>query len=196
MVDFNSSKTKENLARLYAGECQDGARYQFLAQQANTDGYNYIMGIMKILAKNEMAHAKIFYDLVLKHGGESIPNVEICAGYPFPTYQLVPGLKLTAGAELSQYENIYPEFAKIAKDEGYSDVAQAMLMVAEVEKTHSEMLYELHDKLKSKKIYKSTSPMKWKCSKCGYEKTAKEAWKTCPLCSYEQGYAMIKLEDK
>ena len=65
MVEFNKSKTKENLARLFAGECQDGARYQFIAQQANTDNYSYLMDVMKILAKNEMAHAKIFYDLIL-----------------------------------------------------------------------------------------------------------------------------------
>ena len=196
MVEFNKSKTKENLARLYAGECQDGARYQFIAQQANTDKYNYLMGIMKNLATNEMAHAKIFYDLILKHSGESVKNIEICAGFPFPSYQLNPGLKLTADAEFSQFDNIYPAFAKIAKDEGYDDVAKAMLMVAEVEKLHSDVLNELFTKVKGKKLYKMATGFNWKCSKCGYEKVSKEAWKTCPLCGYDQGYTKIKLLDE
>lgn len=196
MVEFNKSKTKENLARLFAGECQDGARYQFIAQQANTDNYSYLMDVMKILAKNEMAHAKIFYDLILTHGGESIKNIEICAGFPFPTYQLCPGLKLTSEAEFSQFDNIYPAFAKIAEDEGYPDVAKAMLMVAEVEKLHSDILSELFEKAKSKKLYKMASPTSWKCSKCGYEKAGKEAWKSCPLCHYDQGYAELHLENK
>lgn len=196
MVDFNKSKTKANLARLFAGECQDGARYQFIAQQANTDKLSYLMDIMKILAKNEMAHAKIFYDLILEHGGESQKNIEICAGFPFPTYQLNPGLKLTADTEYSQFDNVYPTFAKIAQDEGYDDVAKAIMMVAEVEKIHSEILNELYEKHKGKKLYKMAKTAMWKCSKCGYEKSGKEAWKTCPLCHYDQGYAELHLDSK
>ena len=196
MVDFNKSKTKSNLAKLYAGECQDGARYQFIAQQANTDKLSYLMDTMKILAKNEMAHAKIFYDLILEHGGESLDNIDITAGYPFPTYQLVPGLQLTAKAEASQSNTIYPTFAKTAKEEGYPDVAKAMLMVAEVENLHAKILTELFEKTKSKKLYKMASPSVWKCSKCGYEKEGKEAWKTCPLCHYDQGYVQLHLENK
>ncbi len=196
MVDFNKSKTKVNLARLFAGECQDGARYQFIAQQAKTDKLNYLMDTMKILAKNEMAHAKIFYDLILTHGGESLKNIEICAGFPFPSYQLNPGLKLTSDAEYTQFDNIYPTFAKIAQDEGYKDVAEAMLMVAEVEKTHAAILKELAEKQKSKKLYKTSKTTMWRCSKCGYEKPGKEAWKTCPLCQYDQGYCELHLESK
>lgn len=195
MVEFNKSKTKEILARLYAGECQDGARYQFLAQQANTDKYNYVMGIMKNLATNEMAHAKILYDLILEHGGQSVKNIEINAGFPFPSYQLNPGLKLTAEAEHAQFENIYPTFAKIAKDEGYDDVAKALLMIADVENAHSAILTELFNKIKSKKIYKMAQAVRWKCSKCGYEKSGKESWKTCPLCKYDQGYTIVKMQE-
>ena len=195
MVEFNKSKTKANLARLFVGECQDGARYQFIGQQANTDGYNYMMQLMKTLAKNEMAHAKIFYDLILQHGGESVKNIDICAGFPFPTYQLIPGLKLTAETELQESASIYPAFAKAAKEEGYPDVAKAIEMVAGVEDCHSKMLTDLFTKLKGKKLYKMPKSNKWKCSKCGYEKVAKESWKTCPLCAYAEGYTMIPLSE-
>ena len=196
MVEFNKSKTKEILARLYAGECQDGARYQFLAKQANTDEYNYVMGILKNLATNEMAHAKILYDLILEHGGQSVKNIEINAGFPFPSYQLNPGLKLTADAEHAQFENIYPTFAKIAKDEGYEDVSKILLMIADVENAHSQILTELFNKIKNKKIYKMAQPVKWKCSKCGYVKAGRESWKICPLCKYDQGYTIVKMQEE
>ena len=194
MVEFEKSKTKTNLARLFAGECQDGARYQFLAQQAMADGYQYIMDQLKILAKNEMAHAKVIFDLIMLHGGESIKNIEICAGFPFPSYQLNPGLKMASEAEYSQFDNIYPQFAKIAKDEGYPDVEKALLKISEVERTHSQILTEISEKIKSKKIYKSPKPTIWKCSKCGYNGKCKEAWKECPLCGVGQGYAEVELE--
>ena len=194
MVDFEKSRTKQILARLYLGECQDGARYQFLGQQANSDNLNYMQQLMKALAKNEMTHAKILYDYILKYGNIQ-KNIEVTGGYPFTPYQLDPGLKLAAEAEFSQHETIYPSFAKIAKDEGYTDVANSIMKIAQVEECHAKQLTELYQKLKSKKLYKSPQPNKWKCSKCGYENTAKETWEICPLCYYDKGYTVIPLSD-
>ncbi len=194
MVDFENSQTKKILARLYLGECQDGARYQFLAQQAKTDNLNYMMGLLKTLAKNEMSHAKILYDYILKYG-KCEKNIEITAGYPFTPYELIPGLKLASEAEFAQFDSIYPSFAKIAKDEGYNDVSDSLIMIANVENCHSKQLTELYQKLNSKKLYKMSQTNKWKCSKCGYENTAKESWQTCPLCHYDQGYTVIPLND-
>lgn len=194
MIEFEKSQTKKILARLYLGECQDGARYQFLAQQAKTDNLNYMMNLLKTLAKNEMAHAKVLYDYIIKYGNIS-KNIEITAGYPFIPYALDPGLKLTSEAEFAQFDSIYPSFAKIAKDEGYDDVSRSLLMIAGVENCHSKQLAELYQKLKSKKLYRTPQPNKWKCSKCGYESTAKESWTICPLCYYDQGYTVIPLAD-
>lgn len=193
-MDFNQSQTKKILARLYLGECQDGARYQFLGQQAKTDNLNYMQQLMKTLAKNEMSHAKVFYDYILKYGNIQ-KNIEVTAGYPFTPYQLNLGLKLASEAEFAQHETIYPSFAKIARDEGYTDIANSIMMIAQVEECHAKQLSELHQKLKSKKLYKAAQPNKWKCSKCGYENTAKEAWTACPLCYYDQGYTVIPLSD-
>lgn len=195
MVDFNKSKTKENLVRAFAGECQDGARYQFLAQQAKTDKLNYMMGLLKTLAKNEMSHAKVFYDFIIKYG-KNEKNVDIHGGFPVSPYQLDPGLKLAAVAEQSQFESVYPAFAKVAREEGYDDVADQFLRIATVENCHAKQLTELFEKLKKNKLYKTPSAEKWKCSKCGYEETAKQPEKTCPLCDYDIGYYMIKLTDE
>ncbi|MDD4110691.1 MAG: rubrerythrin family protein [Clostridia bacterium] len=194
MVEFEKSQTKKILARLYLGECQDGARYQFLGQQAKTEKLAYMQDLMKALAKNEMSHAKLLYDYILKYGNLE-KNIEITAGYPFISYQLDPGLKLAAEAEFAQFDSIYPTFARIAKDEGYDDVANTILMIADVENIHSQQLDELYQKLKSKKLYKMQQANKWKCSKCGHENAAKESWAICPLCHYDQGYTIIPLAD-
>lgn len=194
MVNFENSETKKNLARAFAGECQDGARYQFLAKQAEAVGESYMKNLLKILAKNEMSHAKIFYDFILKYGGGE-KNIDIQAGYPVSPYDLDPGLKLAADAEFSQFDNIYPAFARIARDEGYNDVADQFLRIATVEDCHNKQLTELSEKFIKNNLHKEKKPIKWKCSKCGYEETAKQPNKNCPLCGYSVGYYMIKLAD-
>ena len=195
MVEFENSQTRKNLIKAYAGECQDGARYQFLAQQAKADGLNYMMGLLKVLAKNEMSHAKIFYDFILKYG-KSSKNIDMQGGYPITTYQLDPGLKLASDAEFSQFETVYPEFAKTAREEGYDEVADQFLRIATVEDCHSKQLTQLYEKMKKNKLYKEQMPTKWKCSKCGYEETKKQPDKNCPLCHYDIGYFMLKLTDE
>jgi rubrerythrin len=97
---------------------------------------------------------------------------------------------------MSQHKNIYPAFAKTAKAEGYADVEKAILMTAEVENYHSKILYELFEKVKAKKAYKMATGNLWKCTKCGYEQSGKDAWQTCPLCKINQGYAKIPTEQQ
>ena len=196
MVEFNKSKTKENLARLFAGECQDGARYQFIAQQANTDNYSYLMDVMKILAKNEMAHAKIFYDLILTHGGESIKNIEICAGYPFKEkWTLLDNLKFASEDEDREASKIYPEFMETAIREGFPEIAELYKQVISVEKQHSKILAELYNQLKDKTLYKKPEATIWKCGDCGFEINGTSAPQTCPLCLAKQGAFLLKLPE-
>ncbi len=194
MKNFEESQTKINLARAFAGECQDGARYQFLAQEAKTKNLNYIKDLLKTLAKNEMSHAKIFYDFLIKYG-KSEKNIDIQAGYPITTYSLDPGLKFASDAEFSQFDSIYPAFARIARDEGYDEVADQFLRIATVEDCHNKQLKIIYEKLKNNKLYKEKNPIKWKCSKCGYEETSKQPDTICPLCKYDIGYYMINLEE-
>ncbi len=194
-MDFNTSQTKENLARIFAGECQDGARYQFIAKCATKEGFSYLADTMKMLAKHEMAHAGVIYDYLLKYGGGKMENIEISAGYPFEDYNLESSFKACSGAELSQAKNIYPHFAKVANDEGYKDIANSLKLISEVEYMHSQVLLEMSQKYNAKKLYKSTEAKNWMCSNCGHSHLLKEAWKTCPLCSYPQGYVAINFEN-
>ena len=96
--------------------------------------------------------------------------------------------------ELSQAQNIYPSFARIAKDEGFVDIAKSFELIAKTEETNARILEYLGNLYSSNKLYKRDKPTKWKCSSCGYIQIAKEAQKTCPVCSLPQGYIIIDLE--
>lgn len=194
MTDFKTSKTRQNLARAFAGECQDGARYQFLAKMAMNEGYNYLQTLLKIHAKNEMAHAKRFYDLLTEQEDGNQKNIDITGGYPFTTGTLLECIKDTIDAENSQSSVIYPDFARVALDEGYEEISKAFSFAASVENCHKMLLEQVYEKLKANKLYKSPNAIKWKCSNCGFEHTAKSCWEVCPSCGMPQGYAEIPID--
>ncbi len=181
-MNFEESQTKTNLARAFAGECQGGARYQFIAQKAMQADKKNIQMLFKYLAKNEMAHAKIFWDLIAKHSSQPQKNIEIKAGYPFEDGELLELIKSASNNEKSENTSIYPTFSKIAEDEGFKDIAEKFKLVALVENDHFMLLDELYNKLKDKCLYKSGVDIEWKCGLCGHTHTAKQAFETCPLC--------------
>lgn len=193
-MEFNESVTKTNLARSFAAECQAGARYQFMSKKALADEQKFLSDTMKTLAKNEMAHAKIFYDYIIEKNNGSVKNISIEAGYPFEMSDLKSSLMEESKIELSEADNIYPSFARIAKDEGFLDIAKSFEMVANVEATHHKILDYLGSLYKSNKMYKRNAPTEWKCSSCGYVSISKEGFKECPLCKMPQGYIIIDLE--
>ncbi len=190
-MDFQKSKTKENLARSFAAECQEGARYQFMAKMAQQQGYQYMSAIVRTLAHNEMAHAQQFFTKIVDLGGNKTQNIDISAGYPFKTGELLDVIKQESENEKTSAERIYPSFAVIARDEGFKDVADLFEMVAKVEKSHQRTLEQLHMGLKDGSLYKSKQVKCFKCDNCGTIVKAKSAPKTCPLCTMEQGYYRI-----
>ncbi len=193
-IDFEKSETKVNLARAFAGECQDGARYQFVATQAQQEGYTNIQNLLKTFAKNEMAHAKMFFDLINQNCTKKTQNIQITGGYPFECGSLQQNLKDSIQTEISQSENVYPSFAKIAKDEGFLEIAKKFEYVASVENSHHEMLTELLAMLKANKLYKSMDVRVWKCGQCGYMRESKSCWEICPACNMPKGYCQICLK--
>lgn len=194
MSNFDESKTKQNLARAFAGECQDGARYQFLAQLAKDEGFFYLQTIFKTHAKNEMAHAKKFYNLLADKCSCKQKNIDVCGGYPFTKGNLMESIEDTMDTEGSQSDIVYPDFARVAKEEGYSDIEKAFLFAGTVENCHKLMLQQLHEKMKNNTLYKNDTPIKWKCSNCGFEHTDKCAWDMCPSCDLPQGYVEVHID--
>lgn len=191
-MDFQKSITKENLARSFAAECQEGARYQFLAKKAQQEGYQYMSALIRTLAHNEMAHAEQFFLKISEYGGANVQNIDINAGYPFKAGELCDALKNEADNEKNSGENIYPGFADIARDEGFKDVADLFDMIALVEISHNKTLTELHNSLCANSLYKSkVGKRPFKCDNCGTVVQDKCAPKTCPLCKMGQGYYRI-----
>ena len=186
-MDFENSQTKINLARAFAGECQAGARYQFIAQKAMQEDMKNVQMLFKTLAKNEMAHAKTFFDLISKHGPNEEKNIEIKAGYPFENGELLDLIKSAANNEKSESTSVYPSFAKIAEDEGFKDIAEKFKLVALVENDHFMIIEDLYNRLKSRALYKNSTPYNWQCGHCGYNEQAKESFKVCPLCDMTSG---------
>ena len=192
-MNFQESQTKENLARSFAAECQEGARYQFMAKMAQQEGYQYMSMLIRTLAHNEMAHAQQFFNKIVELGGNQTQNIDISAGYPFKSGQLLQVLKNEAENERMSAESIYPKFADIARDEGFNDVAELFDMVSKVELTHQRTLEHLANSLECKCLYKCNdgSEHAFKCDECGTIIKDRCAPKICPLCKMGQGYYRI-----
>ncbi len=191
-MQFTKTETFLNLARSFAGECQAGMRYQLIAKTAMQEGYKTLSDEIKKIAKNETNHARRFFECLQTYGG-SKENIHLDSGYPFHAGTLVEGLKFAAMDENSESTEIYPTFAKIAKEEGFNDVASLYKMIAKVEETHKIVFEYLYESVKNGTLYKSDKAMIWICSECGHMHSSKEAWKVCPLCNHEQGYVELHL---
>lgn len=193
-VKFEKSETYKNLAKGFAGECQAGARYQFLSKQCLNEGYNFLSNTVKTLAKNEMAHAKMFFDEIVNNSTKVVKNIDIESGYPFKFGELIDHFKYTMEDEEMEANTIYPAYAETARNEGFLDIADLFDRVSSVEDCHYNLNKQIYEGLKNKTLYKSKTPIKWKCSNCGNEHTQKEAWKVCDLCSMPQGYVEVPFE--
>ena len=195
-MDFQKSKTKTNLARSFAAECQEGARYQFLSKKAMSEDYQYLSALLRTLAHNEMAHATRFFQEIEKHGGGETQNIEICAGYPYASGELAIALKKEAENERSSAEKIYPKFAEEARREGFDEIGELFELVAEVEKSHEHTLTCVASALESGTLYRSQNgESDFKCDNCGNVVHGKSAPKKCPLCDMKQGYFRIDFKE-
>lgn len=191
-MDFTKTQTFHNLARGFAGECQAGMRYQLTAKAAMKQGYEVLADTVRTIAKNETNHAKVFFEAILSNAG-SCDDVHIDAHYPFHAGTLEDNLKFAMEDELSEAEDIYPTFAKIAREEGFAQIALKFEQVAKVENHHRIIFNYLFEAFKDGSLYAADRPMLWICSECGYMHTSKEAWNICPLCGASQGEVQLHL---
>ncbi|MDE6274832.1 MAG: rubrerythrin family protein [Clostridiales bacterium] len=194
-MEFIKTQTFYNLARSFAGECQAGMRYQLIVKQAMAQGYKVLADTIRTIAKNETSHAKIFFDAIQNNAG-SQENVHIDANYPFHAGTLEENLRFAANDEEAEAESLYPNFAKIAKDEGFGQLALKFEQVAKVEHNHRIIFEYLFEAFKDGSLYAAERPMLWICDECGYMHTTKEAWKICPLCGASQGEVELHLPFK
>lgn len=187
-----SSQTLKNLARAFAGESQAGLRYQIIADLCIEQGYPALADELKTIAKNEVQHAKTYYHLLTNNGGAA-QNIEICAGYPFEKITIEDGLKESMLAEKEEADKVYPEFAKIALQEGFGGIAKKFELTAKVEKEHELKFKYLYENFKNGTLYQVKEPVFWECSVCGHKQAGEKAWNVCPLCNSTQGFVKLKL---
>ncbi len=192
-MDFRNSETLKNLTRAFAAECQDGAKYQYMADMATQQKLSQVSTILKQLATNEMAHGKVFYDYIGSACEGGVDMVEIKATYPMQHSNLVEMLKIKAENEQRQFDSVYPNFAKVARKEGFDDIATKIEQIAKIEACHAKVLSSLYQMLKNSTLYSFDEASKLKCMNCGHEDTLKKGWKKCPICGFDQGYIKITL---
>lgn len=187
MASIKGTKTEQNLLKAFAGESQARNRYTYFAGQAKKEGLEQIAAFFEETALNEKEHAKRFFKFL--EGG----MVEITAMYPAGIIgTTLENLKAAADGEQEEWGELYPEFAKVAEEEGFKDVAAAFRLIAVAEKAHEARYRKLYDNLQSGKVFESNGKIVWKCRNCGYLHEAEKAPQMCPACLHPQAYFEIK----
>lgn len=183
MAELAGSKTEQNLLKSFAGESQARNRYEFFAKVAKKEGYEQIAGVFQETANQEKEHAKRFFKFLEGR------DVEITAMYPAGKIgTTTENLKAAAMGENEEWTVLYPEFAKIAKEEGFSDIASAFTMIAKVEEQHEIRYNKLLKNIEDGVVFKKDAKIKWYCRNCGHVHEGNEAPLKCPACLHDRAY--------
>lgn len=190
---LKGSKTAENLLKAFAGESQARNRYTFYAKTAGGEGFRQIEEIFLETAENERMHAKLFYQhLVAELDGEM---VEISASYPVAFADTRQNLGYAAAGEHGEWSQLYPEFARIAEEEGFPEIAKTFKQVTLVEKRHEQRYRKLLKNVEENQVFRKDDKVFWKCRKCGHIIESPQAPAKCPVCDHRQEYFEVFLEN-
>lgn len=174
-MELKGSKTEANLLEAFSGESQARNKYTYYASKAKSEGYVQISNFFLETAANEKEHAELWFKLL--HDG--VPNT-------------VQNLKDAADGENYEWTSMYAEFAKVAREEGFTKIAVMMEGVAKIEKEHEERYRKLLANIKSGEVFKRSEAVLWQCSNCGHEISAKGAPELCPVCEHPKAYFQLK----
>jgi rubrerythrin len=188
--ELKGSKTEKNLLTAFAGESQARNRYTFFAEAARKEGYEQIAAIFEETAWNERAHAQREFEFL--KGGE----VEIQAAYPAGVVgNTKTNLKEAAAGEHYECTQMYPDFEKVAREEGFTEIAVVFKEIGEVEERHEKRYLALLKNVSEGKVFKKDRPVKWKCRNCGYIHEGPSAPDKCPACGYPQSFYELLCEN-
>jgi rubrerythrin len=184
------TKTERNLLTAFAGESQARNRYTYFASAARKEGFEQIANIFMETAENEKEHAKVFFKYL--EGGDT----QIMAAYPAGMIKdTKSNLEAAAAGENLEWTTIYADFSKIAKDEGFHEIARSFEQIAKVEKFHESRYRKLAGNIASSEVFKKKTAVKWHCTNCGYVFEGTEAPKECPACKHPQAYYEVLAEN-
>jgi len=187
---IKGTKTEKNLLAAFAGESQARNRYTYFASAAKKECFEQISHIFLETAENEKEHAKIFFKYL--EGGE----VEITAAYPAGVIgDTKSNLEAAAAGENMEWTTLYANFAKVANEEGFPEVARSFEQIAKVEMFHENRYRKLVANIASAEVFKKKAATKWHCMNCGYVHEGPEAPKECPACVHPQSYYEVLAEN-
>lgn len=190
-MQLQETKTLINLARSFSGEAQACLRYQFTAELALNQGYKILSDEIKKIAKNEVKHAKVFFNFLLDSG--EYRNITYTAGFPYYGEGIQGGLSSAIKSENDEAD-IYERFADEAEEENLTEIADKFRMIAKIERRHADVFAYLTDSYAKDTLYKQAKPVMWECSECGHIETSVEGWNVCPVCNATQGFIELKLK--
>ncbi len=178
-MELKGSRTEANLMAAFAGESQATNKYRYYASKAKKDGYVQIANIFEETANNEKEHAKLWFKLL--HGG-AVPGT-------------IENLKDAAAGENYEWTDMYAEFAKVAREEGFDDIARQFDGVAAIEKEHEERYRKLLANIEGDLVFSKDGDVIWQCINCGHICIGKKAPEVCPVCAHPQSYFQVKAEN-
>jgi len=189
-MELKGSRTEKNLLAAFAGESQARNRYTYFASKAKKEGYEQIAAIFLDSAANEKEHAEREFKFL--QGGE----VEITANFPAGVIgDTAANLKEAAEGEHYEWTEMYPEFARIAEEEGFPEIASVFKHIAIAEKEHEKRYRALLKNLEDGTVFKKDTAVTWRCRNCGYLHEGTEAVQKCPACAHAQSYFELLAEN-
>lgn len=183
MKSIKGTRTEKNLITAFAGESQARNRYTYFAGQARKDGFMQIAAIFEETANQEREHAKRFFSFL--EGGEAQVMANFPAGVIGATHE---NLLAAAAGENYEHTTMYPEFAKIAQEEGFDAIAQVFRYISVAEKQHEKRYRDLAANIEKDRVFKRDAKVVWRCMNCGYLHEGDKAPAACPACAHPQSY--------
>ncbi len=188
-------KTIENLSKAFIGESQARNRYDFYAKQAKKEGYEKIAEVFSVTAEQEKQHAKWLLRMINEIKGEEVKQATVEAEAPFSFGETKENLQAAINGENYEYTEMYPEFADIAEEEGFSKVANRLRSIAKAEEHHEERYKKLLEGLKENTLFQKEEKVWWVCRECGYQVLGEAPPEICPSCDHPKGYYELKCEE-
>lgn len=196
MGSLKGTKTAANLMKAFAGESQARMRYTFYAEVADEEGYPQIGDIFIETAENEKIHANLFYNHLIEDLGDEVRDMgHVDAEYPIALGTTVENLESAAMGEHEEWSDLYPEFARVAEEEGFPEVAKTFKLIALVEDKHEKRYLKLMENVRDGLVFKKESKVFWKCRVCGHVVEAGKAPDQCPVCKVEQEQFEVFVEN-
>ena len=195
MNKLKGTKTAENLLKSFAGESQARNRYTYYASVAKKEGYVQIQNIFIETADNEKEHAKRFFNFLTDSdlNGEAVVIND--AGYPISLGNTKVNLLAAAAGENEEWTDLYPHFAQVAEEEGFSQIAFTYRKISEVEKRHEARYNKLATNVEENKVFEKADATLWKCGNCGYIFEGAKAPTVCPACAHPQSYFEVFVQN-